>query len=105
MQVVYGLGEKPLEISRLQKNQERAVKGQIDPDNLSPTEDATFKDSLRVYLQIAIWKSLNTSFLHSVGREWEMQCAKNIKPRMLSDEITPPYLMKRICCTFQEGDK
>ena len=68
MQVVYGLGEKPLEISRLQKNQERAVKGRIDPDKLSPTEAATFKDSLRVYLQIALWKSLNTSFLHCVGR-------------------------------------
>ena len=105
MQVVYGLGGKTLEIAPLKKFQEHAAKGRIDPDKLPPTEDATFQHSLRVHLQIAIWKSLKTSILQPVGRGWELQSDNILKPKMFSGEIAPPNLLKRICCNCQEGDK
>ena len=68
MQITYGCGDTHLERARYLKFQKQASKGKIDPDRLPPTENAAAQHSLRVYLQVAVWKHLNTSVLEPIGR-------------------------------------
>ena len=77
MQTTYGCKGTPLEQARYTKFMKQASKGKIDPDRLPPTDDATIQHSLRVHLQIAVWKHLDTSILNPKGRGWELDSNKN----------------------------
>ena len=76
MQITYGCGNTPLEKSRYMKFKKQAAKGKIDPDRLPPTEDATAQYSLRVHLQVVVWKHLDISILDPKGRGWELDSNK-----------------------------
>ena len=104
MQITYGCGDIPLDQYRYKQFQKQASKGKIDPDRLPPTENATAQHSLRVHLQVMIWKHLNTSVLQPVGRGWELH-DKRLRPTMLSIGIAPDNLLKGICCNCREGEK
>ena len=105
MQITYGCGDTNLDKARYVKFQKQASKGKIDPDRLPPTEDATLQHSLRVYLQIIIWKHLNTSVLNPIGRGWELDSVGKLRPKMLTGSIAPDNLMKGICCNCKDGEK
>lgn len=105
MQITYGCGDTPLEKSRYMKFKKQAAKGKIDPDRLPPTEDATAQHSLRVHLQVVVWKHLDTSILDPKGRGWELDSNRKLRPKMLSVGIAPDNLLKVICCNCKEGER
>ena len=83
-------GDTSLERARYLKFQKQAAKGKIDPDRLPPTENATTQHSLRVHLQVVVWKHLNTSILKPIGRGWEsatksfgQRCSHVISPQII----------------------
>lgn len=105
MQITYSCGDTPLERARYQKFQMQAAKGKLDPDRLPPTQNATAQHSLRVHLQVVVWKHLNTSILEPIGRGWELDNNKQLRPKMLSGGIAPEKLLKGICCNCKEGER
>ena len=105
MQITYGCGDIPLEKARYLKFQKQATKGKIDPDRLPPTENATAQHSLRVHLQVVVWKHLNTSILDPVGRGWELDANSKLRPKMLTGGIAQENLLKGICCNCKEGER
>lgn len=105
MQITYGCGDTSLERARYLKFQKQAAKGKIDPDRLPPTENATTQHSLRVHLQVVVWKHLNTSLLEPIGRGWELDSNKKLRPKMLTCDIAPDNLLKGICCNCKEGER
>ncbi len=105
MQITYGCGDTHLERARYLRFQKQASKGKIDPDRLPPTENATAQHSLRVHLQVAVWKHLNTSVLEPIGRGWELDGNKKLRPKMLTGCIAPDNLLKGICCNCKEGER
>ena len=105
MQITYGCGDTSLERARYLKFQKQAAKGKIDPDRLPPTENATTQHSLRVHLQVVVWKHLNTSILKPIGRGWELDSNKKLRPKMLTCDIAPDNLLKGICCNCKEGER
>lgn len=105
MQITYGCGDTPLEKARYLKFQKQAAKGKIDPDCLPPMENATAQHSLRVHLQVMVWKHLNTSVLEPIGRGWELDGNRKLRPKMLTGGIAPDNLLKGICCNCKEGER
>ena len=47
-------------------------------------ENATAQHSLRVHIHVAVWKHLNTSVLKPIGRGWELDGNKKLRPKMLT---------------------
>ena len=106
MQITYGCGDTHLERARYLRFQKQASKGKIDPNRLPPTENATAQHSLRVHLQVAVWKHLNTSVLEPIGRGWGyIDGNKKLRPKMLTGCIAPDNLLKGICCNCKEGER
>ena len=82
LQITYSCGDTHLERAHYLRFQKQASKGKIDPDRLPPTENATAQHSLCVHLQVAVWKHLNTSVLEPIGRGWELDGNKKLRPKI-----------------------
>ena len=82
-----------------------SASGTAQQISLPPTENATAQHSLRVHLQVAVWKHLNTSVLEPIGRGWELDGNKKLRPKMLTGCIAPDNLLKGICCNCKEGER
>ena len=50
-----------------------ATRTEVEPENLPPTERATYYHALRVHLQVAQWKHLDLICLNSLDWGWTLQ--------------------------------
>ena len=74
-----------------------AENSKFQPENLPPTERAILYHSLRVHLQVCIWKELNLRCLDP--REWGWKMFKGaLCPIKTDQDAAPQYLLKVIRC-------
>ena len=65
----------------------------LQPERLCPTERATFFHSLRVHLQVMIWKSLGQCQYDTCSWGWEMKNGV-LAPVMTDLDPAPEELLK-----------
>ena len=69
----------------------------IDPQKLPPTARAAHYHSLRVHLQVILWKELTTDSLDPLIWGWKLDSSK-LQPIMTDLEPAPESLLKFVCC-------
>ena len=74
------------------------------PGKLPPTEGAAMYHSMRVHLQIAVWKTFNTSIAEPT--EWGWRKEDNFLTPITTDKpIAPEHLLKFIRCKCKKDTK
>ena len=69
----------------------------IDPQKLPPTARAAYYHSLRVHLQVILWKELITDSLDPLIWGWKLDNSK-LQPIMTDLEPAPESLLKFVRC-------
>ena len=69
----------------------------IDPQKLPPTARAAYYHSLRVHLQVILWKELTTDSLDPLIWGWKLDNSK-LQPIMTDLEPAPESLLKFVRC-------
>ena len=72
-------------------------KSSLDPQKLPPTERAAYYHSLRVHLQVALWKELGSSEWNPEQWGWEVVSTKQV-PVMTDLAPAPESLLKFVRC-------
>ena len=73
------------------------AKTSIDPQKLPPTERAAYFHSLRVHLQVILWKRLTNTDLDPEKWGWKLYDSA-LTPVMTDQEVAPESLLKFIRC-------
>ena len=68
----------------------------LDPQNLPPTERATYYHSLRVYLQIIIWKRLSNRHNDLNPQQWDWRLDDDVLIPIIA--AAPERLLKFVRC-------
>ena len=74
-----------------------SAKTSIDPQKLPPTERAAYFHSLRVHLQVILWKRLTNADLDPQQWGWKLNGAV-LTPVMTDKEVAPESLLKFVRC-------
>ena len=74
-----------------------AAKGEINPENLPPTERTAVQHSLRAYQQTVVWQTLNDVLLDPLhwGSKQDESCFTSIQT---DNDVSPAEIMKFIRC-------
>lgn len=76
----------------------------VEPENLPPTERATFFHSLRVHLQVSQWKHLDLACLNPLDWGWKME--NDVMVPIKTDlEAAPDWLLQVIRCKCKSTTK
>ncbi|XP_066914872.1 uncharacterized protein [Clytia hemisphaerica] len=78
----------------------------VQPENLPPTERATYFHALRVHLQVAQWKHLNLRCL--IPTEWGFKSVEKpnkIEPIMTDLDAAPEWLLKVVRCNCKTSSR
>ena len=71
----------------------------LDPQKLPPTERAAFYHSLRVYLQIMLWKRLLNEHDDLDPQQWGWRLDRDVLRPIMSDlDAAPDSLLKFVRC-------
>ena len=89
-----GKWSDPLNTLRYAKYMEMVASAEnIDPQKLPPTTRAAHYHSLRVHLQVILWKELTDPLIWG----WKLYSSK-LQPIMTDLEPAPESLLKFVCC-------
>ena len=89
---------------RYAKFMEMVSTGNIDPQKLPPTERAAHYHSLRVHLQVIIWKKLTSDDLDPKQWGWKLD-GKVLSPIMTDINVAPENLLKFVRCKCKLSSK
>ena len=76
----------------------------IRPEELPPTEQATYYHSLRVHLQVSQWSTLNLKHLNPCDWGWKMS-RNGLVPIKTDLEVAPEFLLKVIRCNCKTASR
>ena len=79
-------------------------KAPLDPQKLSPTERAAHYHSLRVHLQVVIWKKLSNNDLDPKQWGWKLE-GSAFAPIMTDLDAAPESLLKFVRCKCKLSSK
>ena len=78
----------------------------LDPQKLPPTERAAFYHSLRVYLQIMLWKRLLNEHDDLDPQQWGWRLDRDVlRPIMTNLDAAPDSLLKFVRCKCKLSSK
>ena len=93
-----------LEELRVSAYKDMCAKGKVQPERLPPTEGAVEQHSLRSYLQIQDWMSLECTSLDPKEFGWQRNTPEECyEPIGTTDAIAPDKLLNLISCGCKTG--
>ena len=77
-----------------------SIRTEVEPENLPPTERATYNHALRVHLQVGQWKHLDLTCLNPLDWDWTLQNNSAV-PVKTDLPIAPNWLLQEVRCKYK----